>query len=410
MNARSPKGRLQVCILTQDPGPSGGVARLASTMYSMLERWGHDPFLLYVSMHPEDRITRDAILTRDIWRARPRTRRGLRGIAVSPILSRLGRISLALSLPAMRGYIDRADMVVVVAGSSHIGLPVALLGKRFICWVATTFEAELQAKIVAGDQWAARTLRSKSWPLVQYQEQLVFHRATLILALSQYTAANIERLCPKLKSKVQTSLFPIDTRRFSPNRSGSQSSSDGRTLLCVARLNDPRKNVALLLRALALVKTQFPKTKLMLVGDAPTSELVTLCDELGLQNHVSFEGRVSDDGLVALYRRADLFVLPSLQEGLGIVVGEALACGLPVIATRCGGPEDLVVEGETGLLVRNNEPEDLARGIRFLIQNDSTRERMSRNAVWYARHHLSCENVEKILRDSFRSVYPEFDV
>ena len=79
--------------------------------------------------------------------------------------------------------------------------------------------------------------------------------------------------------------------------------------------------------------------KLKLVGDKPSASLMALSKSLGIESDIEFLDVRPRDELVDLYRRATLFVMPSRQEGLGIVVLEAMACGLPVVSTRCGGPE-----------------------------------------------------------------------
>ncbi len=103
----------------------------------------------------------------------------------------------------------------------------------------------------------------------------------------------------------------------------------------------------------------------MIAGDGPERErLEALAAELGFGERVTFTGVVSQDEARELYRGSDLFCLPSLAEGLPAVLMEAMACGLPVVSTRIDAIPELVVDGESGLLV---EPGDSA-GLRAALE------------------------------------------
>jgi glycosyltransferase involved in cell wall biosynthesis len=143
--------------------------------------------------------------------------------------------------------------------------------------------------------------------------------------------------------KVCTIRNGIDLRRFpflGPRRDGPA--------VIVARLS-PEKDHATLLRAAALVVRAEPSFRLEIAGDGPCREdLHRLAAELGLGEHVRFLGQVRDvPGLLA---RAGMFVLSSLSEGVSLTLLEAMASGLPVVATRVGGNPEVVADGVTGLL------------------------------------------------------------
>jgi phenylacetate-CoA ligase len=134
--------------------------------------------------------------------------------------------------------------------------------------------------------------------------------------------------------------------------------------------------VALLLRAFARVRQAVPAVRLVIAGDAPLPGTVRLAAELGIEAATTFPGRVPAECLPALYQGATLFVLPSTQEGLGISVEEAMACGLPVISTRCGGPEGLVQDGVTGVLVPSSDETALANAVVTLLADCPRRDAM----------------------------------
>ena len=144
---------------------------------------------------------------------------------------------------------------------------------------------------------------------------------------------------------------------------------DGPAVL-VARLS-PEKDVATLLRAAARVVQQRPTFRLRIAGDGPCLPMLReLTDQLQLAGHVDFLGDVRD--VAGLLATAKLFVLPSLTEGISLTLLEAMSCGLPVVATRVGGNPEVVVDGQTGLLVPPGDPPALAAAILQLL-GDETR-------------------------------------
>jgi len=155
-----------------------------------------------------------------------------------------------------------------------------------------------------------------------------------------------------------------DAERFSfverPERSGAT------RLVCVGRLSH-EKGHDVLLRALADLRARGVDATLRLVGDGPErGALESLSNNLGLADAVAFAGPLVNDRLGEVLAAADAFVLPSRAEGFGVALVEAMATGLPVVATRSGGPEDIVLPDD-GVLVTADDPRALADGIEALI-------------------------------------------
>jgi glycosyltransferase involved in cell wall biosynthesis len=127
------------------------------------------------------------------------------------------------------------------------------------------------------------------------------------------------------------------------------------TLLCVGRLGH-NKNQARLLRAFKVVVESIPAAQLWLVGHGPEeARLKQLTEDLGLREHVTFQGRVPRQELVKLLHRAWLFSLLSDKEGLGVVFMEAQACGLPCIGPNVGGVPEVIESRQTGYLINCQE-------------------------------------------------------
>jgi glycosyltransferase involved in cell wall biosynthesis len=147
----------------------------------------------------------------------------------------------------------------------------------------------------------------------------------------------------------------------------------GNSILCVAHLY-PRKNVATLLAAMTRLSNH---AVLRVVGTGPDlARLERLSRDLGLGGRVEFLGHVDFARLAGEYRRADVFCLPSRQEGFGIVFLEAMAAGLPIVAARAAAVPEVVSDGESGILVGPDRPDDLAAALDRLLSDPAERLRM----------------------------------
>ena len=149
---------------------------------------------------------------------------------------------------------------------------------------------------------------------------------------------------------------------------------EGGHIVFVGRL-DPVKGVPLLLEAFAAVKAAHPKARLTVAGDGGArARLEARAQALGLD--VAFPGYLDEDQVAALLGQADMLVLPSFAEGLPVVLMEALAARIPVIATQIAGVPELVVDGVSGLIVPPGDVAGLARAMGRLLSDPGLRARM----------------------------------
>jgi glycosyltransferase involved in cell wall biosynthesis len=184
--------------------------------------------------------------------------------------------------------------------------------------------------------------------------------------------------------KVAVIPMGVDLReRFTPD---PRIPRERNQLLFVGRLVE-KKGVGLLLGALPRVLRAFPDTQLTIAGGGPLeAELRQLAASLHISDHVDFNGMVSQSDLPALYRRATLFVAPFLvadsgdQEGFGLVLVEAMGCGCPVICGEVPAVRDIVLDGNTGVLVNPRNPLDLTDAITGLLADPNRRDRYAANA------------------------------
>jgi glycosyltransferase involved in cell wall biosynthesis len=145
------------------------------------------------------------------------------------------------------------------------------------------------------------------------------------------------------------------------------------------------KGVLDLLAAMPRVLRAVPEASFVVAGrgiaggETPES-LRALAARLGVEGALRLPGWVTGPAKSVLLREADLFVLPSYVEALPVGVLEAMACGVPVVATRVGGVPDVIEDGVHGLLVEPGDPEGLARAMIALLSDDALRERVQQAA------------------------------
>ena len=187
--------------------------------------------------------------------------------------------------------------------------------------------------------------------------RLMASRTAAVTAVSSWLATVAAAFAPRLEIAVAP--MPADVSTFHPGNWPRQSS-----LLFVGRLN-AQKGVADLLRALALIRSD---VSLDIVGDGPDrATLESLARTLGLADRVHWHGQLRQSALGPLYAASYAVVIPSHEEGLGLVAAEALLSETPVVAYRSGGLIDLVEDGATGRLVAEGDVDELANAVNRLL-------------------------------------------
>jgi glycosyltransferase involved in cell wall biosynthesis len=222
--------------------------------------------------------------------------------------------------------------------------------------------------------WGARLLRR------------VASSADLIITVSRATRGALLSVAPELEARVRIIPSPIDGERF---RAGDSLPpppgfpEQRPVLLCVGRLAR-EKGFEYAIEAMRRVRQSYPKACLVIVGRGPEeNKLKALAETLLGPGVCHFPGFVAAEQLPAYYGQANVFLLPSIhdttgwQEGLGLVIAEAALAGCPAVVTRVGGTEDVVQEGETGLLVPQQDPEALAEAALKIISSPELREKLS---------------------------------
>jgi glycosyltransferase involved in cell wall biosynthesis len=205
-------------------------------------------------------------------------------------------------------------------------------------------------------------------------ERINCARADLVVVPSQYSAGVVHELYDVSEARIAVVPEPIDLKAWRRLFAGAPPRARTRpTVLAVARMY-PRKRLGDLLEAAARLRTRIPTVEVRIVGEGPErARLRARHARLGLDGTVVFLGEISRRALAVEYACADCFCLPSVQEGFGLVFAEAMAAGLPIVACRTAAIPEVVVNGQTGVLVNPGNPEELAMALESLLLDESRR-------------------------------------
>jgi glycosyltransferase involved in cell wall biosynthesis len=201
-------------------------------------------------------------------------------------------------------------------------------------------------------------------------------RADLVITISEYCKQRLQELYG-LRGPVAVvpEMIDLDTWRRLFRENPATKPADEFIVLCVCRFY-PRKRLALLLRAAHLLRRRIPELRIRVVGGGPEAPtLLRLWRELKLESIVDWVGELPRHELAREYNRADVFCLPSVQEGFGIVFLEAMAAGKPIVAARAAAVPEVV---KRGLLVDPEDFEALADGIWRLWRDPALRATIQR--------------------------------
>lgn len=218
-----------------------------------------------------------------------------------------------------------------------------------------------------------------------YKRKMLAH-VDLFFPVSNFMADLLQQY-GVMENRIQVVNNGTDPEKFYPLDTGEARKSIGigadkqKILLSTARLVS-RKGIDTTLKAFKRVLKNHPDSCYLIVGDGPErTKLQKLAEELNISEAVKFTGLIPHEQLIEFYNACDVFVMPSKTErpnieGFGIVYLEANACRKPVIGTFSGGIPSAIVNGETGLLVQERDPDALAEAIEYLFSNSDLASRM----------------------------------
>lgn len=386
-------------IATRDPREGGGVAAKARFLYDTAEAADYDPCLVFNNLLDRETQIRLSNPLELVGFDQPTAIKSTRidGREAKKIPLIFPEIEFTQSIAnsaAWREAVRDGDVFFAVCGTNLCSVPFVKLGVPFGSWTGTLLWEDRTDRLTSAPL-IERVRDRLSRPILEYLERTGYRSADPAMVVSNYTAERIASKHGLPRDSIEVVPFPIDTTRFHPLRSEA-GERDGPVVLFAGRFNDPRKNVSLLIDSFATVLEAHPNSELWLMGDDPSERVRTLVADAGVSHVTTFCGKVPADELSERYRNADVFAIPSNQEGLAIVGLEAMASGLPVVTTQCGGPTQYVEDGVNGYVVPRDDKEAFSEAIAALC--DEERRKKMGDA---ARDLVEREYAERTVRDRF---------
>ena len=386
-------------LISTLPPLTGGVPDKARILARHLRNLGHQVTVAHYATY---RDFPDLVATS--WQLlggrRPGVREGVcfgdfPSVAVGCALPEL-EFTYYLASSAWRKLVGKYDRHIAVGGTVLASYPLAVMGVPHLVWCASTM---IEDRI--DRRRAMPVARRVLDRLVISPVQRVMERKTLkgqgrFMAVSSYTSETLISAGGN-SARFSRVPIPVDLDRFEPPVVPPQNGVIG----FAGRPSDPRKNLGLLFRALKQLLEQGKKIELRLTGDAPPS-LSRLADDLGISRHVSWMGWLEADELPKFFHGLDVFVIPSSQEGLNIAGLQAMASAVPVISTRCGGPQDYVVDDKTGIFV-SQDVREMASAIAAITQDRARRDELGGNARRFVEDHYSHDR----FKESFAAAWQQ---
>jgi D-inositol-3-phosphate glycosyltransferase len=282
------------------------------------------------------------------------------------------------------------------------------------CWgtqFAMTFHtlAEMKNQIAQRAQDVETDLRLA-------KECYLCYSADRITASTEVEKSQLVHVYGAGSSKIRIVPMGVDPAVFNPIEQSYAKSvigvpADHRMILFTGRI-ERLKGIDTLFRAIAQLRARRPdipwaRVCLSVIGGDPSEQgvksneemarLHELRDELGLSDLIAFLGARDQDTLHYYYAASDMLVMPSHYESFGMVALEAMACGTPVIASDVGGLHELVKHNKTGIRVKVNDLDAMARAIERLLDDEGLRRRMGHAAACYAEDYAWGRIVERLL-------------
>ncbi len=381
--ARTPR----FLVLSPDPAGTGGIQRVTRTLIkSLADCYGPDR----VGLLP-------------LWDSRGAQRlscRVLRKARPAPRMKRVAPIErCAYIIAAMKSTWRWRHRLIIVCCHAHMA-PVAWLCSR-----------------LAGSPFIVWCHGREAWGSLRVSIRFALRHADVVFAGSRFTARAVEEGASLKNESVRVIPYCVGLELDDEDIEISAAATGSPTALSVARLekNEQYKGVDTLIHAWPKVARRVPEAELVVVGDGPDKpRLERIASALGVSDRVSFFGRVSDEDLRRAYATAGVFVLPGRcslgpepeGEGFGLVFAEAGLQGLAVVAGDAGGATEVVADGESGILVDPDNPEQVADATVKVLRDKGLAHRLGEGGRARALREYSYER----FRNAVESLMSSLDV
>lgn len=240
--------------------------------------------------------------------------------------------------------------------------------------------------------------RATSWKklLLRARTRIMTAPMTRVIAISEFVKEQLVK-AGVAKEKIIVRYLGIDTERFTPDASSKEEWTSkfnlppGQIIASTVSYLRPFKNPDILVEAFRELKTRNVPVRLFVAGGGEMlPDLKELSQKLDVEDYIHWLGNVSDPK--SLLQASDMFLLVSTGEAFGLVLAEAMACGVPIVGTRSGSLPEVVEEGKTGLLVPARNFEELATAIQALSTDTTLRRSMAAQALERVKNHFTVQD------------------
>lgn len=252
--------------------------------------------------------------------------------------------------------------------------------------------------------------RATSWKrlLLRTRTRIMTAPMTRVIAISEFVKEQLVKAGIS-KDKIIVRYLGIDTERFTPDASAKEewisrfNLAPGQIIASTVSYLRPFKNPDILVKAFRELKTRNVPVRLFVAGGGEMlPSLQQMSKDLGVEDYIHWLGNVQDPKSVL--QASDMFLLVSTGEAFGLVLAEAMACGVPIVGTRSGSLPEVVDEGKTGLLVPPRNAEELATAIQALSTDATLRHKMSAQALERVKNHFSVQDAVTKTIDIYESL------
>jgi glycosyltransferase involved in cell wall biosynthesis len=285
---------------------------------------------------------------------------------------------LTFSLRAARLLADRAGDFDVVHDNQCLGygvLAMPRMGLPVLASIHHPIEVDRELEL-AQARGLKRRLSMHRWYGFHHMQRRVAQRLPAVIAVSDSAREDIIARVGVAPERVRVVHIGVDSDLYQPTPSVAK--VPGR-ILAMASADVPLKGLAPLLEAMAMLRAGRDDVEMVVVSKhRHGSEVPATLRRLGLNGSVRFVSGVDEPALLKLYSEAEVAVVPSLYEGFSLPAVQAMACGVPLVATTAGAlPEVVGRDGETGLMVRPGDPGQLAAALDLALGDRALRERLA---------------------------------
>ncbi len=269
--------------------------------------------------------------------------------------------------------------------------------QRVVSTIHHPIHRDLEIAINDEKDWFMRALKRRWYSFLKMQEKVADNLENII-TVSETSKEDIVKYFRISAQKIRVIHNGVDTNTFRPLENTTRRSYQ---LITTASSDQPIKGLPHLLKAMSQLVDQFPQLHLNIIGK-PKDSTVALIAKLGIKKHVSFSSNISEKTLIEKYAQSSIAVCPSLYEGFGLPLAEAMACGLPVVASNGGAQKEIAGQaaltypaGDTGALVEN---------IRYLIANPNEQLALGKKGRMHIEKNFSWNSVAEQLSDYYYQI------